>query len=209
MIAAAVEQSTQQIVAAVTQVSPQTIPDDAAKPGPGGPPAGMMTTYGTVVAETDVDLELLELTDPIGYQLAMEGDDGPAPGGRRKVEAAIDDGISVTLTQEQIEGMSEEEIDEYNRKELQRVRARKQQQLINRSRLEKMSPGDRIRALTERDPNRIRQADNPLDERMIKCVATNRIGLGVEGTSDPGETIYVPLSGARMLQDQGRIRVLI
>ena len=156
----------------------------------------MMTSY------PEEDIELLELADPIAAQVAKRG-----PGGK-VVEAPVFD--TPTLTKEQVENMSEEEIAAYNQNELRRVEARKQQQEINRSKLEKMSPKDRMQNMfRDRDPSVIREADNPLGERMIDCVAKRRVGLGEQGTSEIDERIRVPISGARHLQESGAIIVSI
>lgn len=183
LIAAAVGKATESIIQAVTAQSPQTVPD----------------------AVMDEDMEFLELTDPIGAQLARQ--DGHTPGGKTVEAGPLE---TNSLTREQIESMTEAEIDAYNRNELAKQQKRKAQQARNRQELERMNTADRYRALTaDRDPNRIRSVDNPLNERMIKCEALARVGLGDEGTSEVGETIMVPLSGCRHLQDQHRIKVLL
>ena len=148
---------------------------------------------------------MLELTDPIGAQLAKE--DAHSPGGRQVEAVPLQ---TNPLTKEQIESMTDEQIAEYNQNELRKMDARKQQQLVNRSQLEKMSRAERIREMQkDRDPSIIREADNPLGERMVQCVSVRRVGLGEQGTSEINETIKVPLSGARKLQDSGAIKVQI
>lgn len=186
MIADAVGKATQEIIKTLTSVSPQTMPDAPA-------------------VEEEVDIELLELADPIGAQLAKK--DGYTPGGK-VIEADVLE--TPPLTKEAIDNMSDEEIAAYNQREQRKLQARKQAQATNRSNLERMNSSQRIRALTgERDPNIIREADNPFGERMVECVTIRRVGLGEQGTSDVDERIKVPLSGARHLQDQGAIKVMI
>lgn len=158
-----------------------------------------------VVLKTDApDIELLELTDPVGAQLAKQ-DQGP--GGKRVEAAPLE---TNPLTKEQIENMSQEEIDLYNQNELRKVQARKQAQTVRRTEMESMSSSQRLKVLLgERDPNIIREADNPLGERMVECVALRKVGLGEQGMSELEETIKVPVSAARRLQDAGALKVSI
>ena len=183
MVPNVVEAAIPRLVAAVTAESPQTVPD-------------------APVSDDAEDLDVLALTDPIAAQLASQ-----SPGGRTVEAAPLQ---TNPLTAEQIDKMTPEEIDAYNRNELLKTQARKAQQMKNRSELERMHPSERIRYLTgKRDPSIIREADNLLGEKMVKVQTKRRIGLGEQGTSDLDEVIMVPLSGARRLQDEGAVRVLI
>ena len=186
----AIPEAVNQAVTAITSAQQRDdAPEHARDPN-------MMTSY------PEEDIELLELADPIAAQVAKRG-----PGGKVVEAPAFD---TPTLTKEQVENMSEEEVAAYNQNELRRIEARKQQQEINRSKLERMSPKDRMQNMfRDRDPSVIREADNPLGERMIDCVAKRRVGLGEQGTSEIDERIRVPISGARHLQESGAIIVSI
>ena len=193
LVAQEIGKATQEIIKAVTAASPQVMLD---APVP------------VVEGDDFVDLELLDLADPIGAQLAREDiASGPTPGGR-VVEAELLE--SFTLTPAQIESMTDDEIAAYNQNEVRKMRARKQAQVVNRSEMANMTPAERVKAMNgKRDPDYVREADNPLGERMVKCQTVRKIGLGEQGTSDLGETVKIPLSGARQLQDSGAIKVLI
>lgn len=198
------------IIPPQAQAAPDLAPEPSLEADTGFRDPNMMTTYREPEVKEDhyVDLDMLDLTDPIAAQLARE-DGGPTPGGKR-VEAQLSSLESAPLTPDQIAEMTDEQIEEYNRAELRRLQARKQAQVVRRSELERMNRADRIRALQgDRDPTIIREADNLLGERMVTVVSIRKIGLGEQGTSEVGETIRIPLSGARKLQDSGAVKVQI
>lgn len=184
----------------------------AQAPGEGGTrdPNMMTTTSRAEQAEQDrleqEEMDILALSDPIGAQLAEQ--DRHRPGGN-KVEASPQFETN-PLSAEDIANMTEDEIDDYNRREQRKLQARKQAQVLRRSEMEGLSRKERLKAVMgQRDPNRVRHADNPLGEREVLVVSRRRVGLGEEGMSDLHERIFVPLSAARRLQDAGAVKVEI
>ena len=193
-IASAIGKATENIIAAVTAQSPQVVPDAPAIEGDDNLPD----------MERIADIELLELTDPIAAQLAKQ--DHPSPGGQ-VIEAEQD---VRNLSRDEYLALTDEEKRAYDNAQAQKIATRKKAAAARRADIAQMGAADRIRTLTgKRDPDVIRKADNPGNERMVKAEALRKIGLGEEGTSDLHETIFLPISAARHLQDEGCIKVLI
>lgn len=129
-----------------------------------------------------------------------------SPGGR-KVEAAVE---VRTVTREEYARMDDDEKARYNNAQAQKVAERKKQADQNRADMMSMPRGQRIKMLmADRDPNIIRQADNPLGEETVQVVCLRKVGLNNFETSDVGEKVILPLTAARNLQDSGAIRVAI
>ncbi len=180
----AIAEAVPQIIEAVTAKSPQVVPD-------------------APVVESEIDIEILELTDPVAAQIARQDQ---SPGGK-VIEAEPE---VRNISRAEYDTLTDEEKRAYDNAQLQKVDKRKRAAAARRSEIAQMSTADRIRTLAgKRDPNVIRKAENPMDERMIKVQSINRIGLGEEGTSDVDEVIYVPYTAAKHLQEEGRIKVLI
>ena len=92
------------------------------------------------------------------------------------------------------ENMTEEEIEEFNRKEAEKAEKRKQRQANNRRKKV---------VKEERDPNVIREIKG---KDQIECICVRRIGLD-DQMSDVGEVVKIPKSIAKGLQDSGAIKV--
>lgn len=145
-------------------------------------------------------------TDPIPQVRAEH-----VPGGKKVANTVYE---TEALTPAAIANMTPEQIEEYNRREQDKMRARKARQASTLAKLSDMSTGDRVRYLTkERDPSVIRMAvpddwDGNEDD-LVRVTCKRHVGLGGGLMSDIDEEVDMYRPAAKNLQKSGAVEVAI
>ena len=117
-----------------------------------------------------------------------------------------------TLTPEAIALMTEDQIAEYNQKEVAKMRARKKAQAENRKGADEMTIRQRMAAVKkDRDPSVIRIAIDPNydGDDYVRVICKRRIGLDRGVTSDLEETVDMPRHVAKKMQADGIVAIAI
>jgi hypothetical protein len=133
------------------------------------------------------------------------------PGGKKVANTAYE---TEALTPAAIANMTPEQIEEYNRREQDKMRARKARQASTLAKLSDMSTGDRVRYLTkERDPSVIRMAVpddwDGNENDLVRVICKRHVGLGGGLMSDIDEEVDMYRPAAKNLQKTGAVEVSI
>jgi len=151
--------------------------------------------------------EAVKAAQPVAAQSKAEH----VPGGKKVANTAYE---TEALTPAAIANMTPEQIEEYNRREQDKMRARKARQASTLAKLSDMSTGDRVRYLTkERDPSVIRMAVpddwDGNENDLVRVICKRHVGLGGGLMSDIDEEVDMYRPAAKNLQKTGAVEVSI